>query len=1665
MATRLFPALRPVHPLPDAQVTDEEYAKIVNKRREEYGGFIVGEDGDECVQPPTPSRDAPRRVQISIRAPPSRPAVCQPDPIARFFKPPPSPRYVDIGEEDDWSKPAPGASDDEMDEDGSAKKRKKGAKGEAVDAKKGKPVADKRDRQRLANMFAKNAAAAAAGGVKRKTPDGIAAQEGAQDADSLLEDILAGVGGEAMAPAAPAAFRPAPVARAAPPSNQFRRPAPQQPPSVAATPATTMKSTLATPSAPRQGAAPAVRATPRVTFADEAAAAKGEADDEYFIPPPLSPPSSQRDNDARDDAPIARDDDDDDARAMDADDEPPSPAAAAANARSKSILKSEEKPAAAPAAGVTAAGAAVGTKNPAAPSAGDAYAAVFSSAANADADVSVAEDAAPATIADDSLPLDEDDTLPFFLLDAHEDISAPGTVFLFGRVPVDAKITAGETVSACAVVQNMQRCMFVVPKPEVFEDPEDEISNLEDAAARAARAAAESPEDEALATAAKKAKGALLRCLQGRAADLKAEIREMLLARGIEQFTLKPVKRSYCFEREDIPRGSQYVLKVRYPAANAALPADVRGNNFVCVLGTQTPMLEHLLVKSRVMGPSWIAVGGAVRVPDAQKRSWSTLEVATSNGHKSIRPPRNDGPNREPPTLTVAALNLKTVVNHRQNVNEIASASLVYVRGVRVDQPTPTTTLNSIEHVRHFSVVRRLDGVSMPPGWDQMVQKENAEHPVARRTKSSVLSSQTSERGLLSVLLARLGQLDADVIVGHNIAGFDLDVLLHRLQANKVPHWSKIGRLKRTRFPNLGGGGQNYGGGAGIGALSCVAGRLLADTYLSARDFVKEVSYTLTALAQNQLKMTRHEVPSTDIPGKFGTAANLLSLTKATEHDAWLSMGLLFHLSVLPLTRQLSNIAGNLWTKTLQHTRAGRVEYLLLHEFHARKYLLPDKLSAKERKFGRGGGGDDVDFGEGGDEGGVKAGKKKGGPAYAGGLVLEPKKGLYDKYVLMLDFNSLYPSIIQEYDICFTTVARPKADPSDPSAPPPPTQLPEPPAGGPGGPNAAVLPQVIRKLVQRRREVKNMIKSERNPAVRQQLDIRQLALKLTANSMYGCLGFAASRFYAKPLAELTTLQGREILQSTVDLAQGNLGMDVIYGDTDSIMINTNSNNLQEVMSVGNAVKKEVNKRYKLLEIEIDGVYKSMLLLKKKKYAALKVEGSPDGSGGVVTSMEQKGLDIVRRDWSPLAKQQGNHVLNTILSGRPAEDVVEDIHESLRKCREDLVAGAVTMDQFIITKQLTKRPEDYPDAANQAHVQVALRLRAAGKYEGTQQGETVPYVIAVKSDASAEDIASGKAGASGGKGLADRAYHPDEVNAPGSGLKLDLHYYLTQQVHPVVSRLCQPIEGTDAAHIANCLGLDPSKFHAQVVHNSGGGDDDELLAPASALDDEERFKRCAPLKLRAAAGAFEFAGVDAILRGKVDGHAALAPPAETQGQGPSGDAKENSAPSASAATTPAPNGKMASSTVKPLSGHALANQVRLATRAAISAYYSGPLRSDDELAPAETRNVSLRTAGEGAGANVEPGTLPGDPKLQGIMSKVTTEANLYTQLVHFRRLLSMPEALARMPEKERDAARARMPPATAEALRLATAALDETLERSSYRWINLSELYGAAGVAC
>jgi len=81
--------------------------------------------------------------------------------------------------------------------------------------------------------------------------------------------------------------------------------------------------------------------------------------------------------------------------------------------------------------------------------------------------------------------------------------------------------------------------------------------------------------------------------------------------------------------------------------------------------------------------------------------------------------------------------------------------------------------------------------------------------------------------------------------------------------------------------------------------------------------------------------------------GRYESSDKLMSLVKHAESDAWLALGLCFYLNVLPLTRQLSNLSGSLWSKALQGQRAQRIEMLLLHEFHQQKFMLPDKLSIK----------------------------------------------------------------------------------------------------------------------------------------------------------------------------------------------------------------------------------------------------------------------------------------------------------------------------------------------------------------------------------------------------------------------------------------------------------------------------------------------------------------------------------------------------------------------------------------------------------------------------------------------------------------------------------------------------------------------------------------------
>lgn len=1049
---------------------------------------------------------------------------------------------------------------------------------------------------------------------------------------------------------------------------------------------------------------------------------------------------------------------------------------------------------------------------------------------------------------------DEDggEYVPFFWTDAHEQ---NGVIYLFGRVAIEG----GRFISAACCVQGVQHSLLVLPKRTGNAGPDGKD-------------------------------------VRYGMAEVYKEVQDLLVPSVIPRdagqgFKCKPVRRHYAFELEEVPREETEYLKVVYSAGHG-LPSPERceagGRYFERIFGARTTALELFLLKRQLMGPSWLKIRGPKPAPSSATIAKFEFVV---DDPKLIR--RMEAPPPAPP-MVVMSVAIKTVVNPASQLHEVVAISSMTHVAVNCDGPTETGP----HHIRQVTAVRPL-GSSAGPGHPTAFPHDMAREVEAQSRKTRI-QTQGNERALLSWFFQRLQTEDPDLVVGHNLLGFELEVLLSRATSLKVSVWHKIGRLRRAKFPNPKGLARD------INLFGLTAGRLMADTYLTAREHLRETTYSLGHLATTQLRLPhpRAQIDPLQVPSFFGSAKLIVNLAQHTAFDAQLVQRLCLRLQLVPLTKQLTNISGNLWARTIKGNRAERIEYLLLHEFHNLKYVTPERRAfgardapkesqgkAQKKRAGAAQAAaamehdipEEEDRPGGGHGGGQRASRGRQKPAYAGGLVLEPKKGLYDSYILLLDFNSLYPSIIQEYNLCFTTINWSAfAGPSSTAGGDPLAKTAgdeddvglgadedEAAAGGaqlPPLPDTAldqgILPRVIKTLVDRRSSVKKLLKAEKDAAKKEQLDIRQKALKLTANSMYGCLGFSHSRFFARPIAALVTAMGRETLQRTVDVAQNQLSLDVIYGDTDSIMINTSiasrdefdtgtmgmsdeddsvaarkvrlekdMERIREVKAKGNLVKQAVNKLYKSLELELDGIFKCMLLLKKKKYAALTVSETAEGT--LTYAKELKGLDLVRRDWCVLSKETGRFVIDQILSGENRDAVVATIHSYLEELAKRMRAGEVDVRQYAITKGLNKAPHEYPDAKSQPHLQVALSMMKAGK--PVNVGDHIEYVICEKE---------------GAKAAAERAFLPDDVKHSEGELKVDVEWYLTQQILPPIARLCEPIEGTSVATLAERLGLDKSRF-GQGGNGGNAGNEDEAwgFTPMCRMEDSERFAACEALKVR------------------------------------------------------------------------------------------------------------------------------------------------------------------------------------------------------------------------
>jgi DNA polymerase alpha subunit A len=1106
-------------------------------------------------------------------------------------------------------------------------------------------------------------------------------------------------------------------------------------------------------------------------------------------------------------------------------------------------------------------------------------------------------------------PTDGEPYLDLFWIDLAE---RNGDILLFGKVAVPGQ--ANTFVSATVLVTANLRNLFVLPR----RSPDGSVAAMVDVHA-----------------------------------EMTDLLQKVLPRQAGVSWAGKVVQRQYAFDDSTIPRCQTDYLKVIYSAKYPPPEADVcssGGTHFERILAAASSVRENFIVKRQLMGPCWIRITGDV---DTAPLSWARVECAVDSPKKVVRLTTDIPP---PPPLVCMTLKLKTIVNPTSHKSEVVSVSAVCHKQVLLDCASDET-----RHQTQLSIIRPLSGTTFPRDLDQAIA---ANMPQLRH--------EMNERAMLNRLFAQLGQWDPDVIVGHNAWGFDLPVLLQRSVDLKVANWSKIGRRRnpptQRKFNDQ-------------SLQQAVSGRLICDTYLSAKELLRETTYSLTNLAATQLRTARQEIQPVDIPQWFqsGSSKTIVQLAASTAFDAVLVQRLFFKLQILPLTKQLTCIAGNIWSHTIRSNRAERTEYLLLHEFHRLKYLPPEK---KTRNVG------------------AADNKAK----YSGGLVLEPKKGLYDSFVLLLDFNSLYPSLIQEYNLCFTTidwsgyhqtVAAVEGEEVRKTGNLPP--LPDE-AQPPG-----VLPRVIKSLVDRRRTVKNLLKSEKNPDKREevrlcscvclyvnylidepsiafaplpvlfpeQLDIRQKALKLTANSMYGCLGFSNSRFFAQPIAAMITSMGRETLQRTVDIAQDKVGLDVIYGDTDSIMINTrlkSDSDLPQVKILGERVKKEVNRLYRTLELEIDGIFRCLLLLKKKKYAARTVEELPNGE--IKYGEELKGLDLVRRDWCVQSKDTGRYVTSQILSGQESETVVENIHAHLEELAAKMRDGSLPIEKYVITKGLSKHPNDYSDGKSQPHVQVAKMMLENNRPVNT--GDHIPYVITMP----VEVVENGEAS----KTLtpAERARHPEEIARSAGVLKPDVEWYLSQQILPPVARLCDPIDGTSQQILADKLGLDASRY-SHATRSSADIDDDIYLdfTPASFLPDKERFKDVEKLRLYcfACGQDNEFLGARHVVQDATTGTLALA-------SGLNCTNPDCRSPEFWGQNTPF------ECTAR------LLNAMSIWVRGLTCKYYDGRIRCDEAGCGLETRQVSVA------------GSVCLRSGCNGRMYSVDTEREIHTHLKYLENLFSV-----------------------------------------------------------
>ncbi|KAJ5894683.1 DNA polymerase delta catalytic subunit [Penicillium taxi] len=592
-------------------------------------------------------------------------------------------------------------------------------------------------------------------------------------------------------------------------------------------------------------------------------------------------------------------------------------------------------------------------------------------------------------------------------------------------------------------------------------------------------------------------------------------------------------------------------------------------------------------------------------------------------------------------------------------------------------------------------------------------------------------------------------KVDPDVIIGYNIANFDFPYLLDRakhLKCTNFPYWT---RLKGTKTEAKEANFSSKQMGNRETKATNTNGRIQLDLLqLVQRDHHLR-SYTLNSVSYEFLREQKEDVHHTMITELFnGTPDSRRRLAVYCLKDAYLPQRLMDKLMCLVNYTEMARVTGVPFNFLL--SRGQQVKFIsqLFRKALEQQLVIPNQKSQDEQD-------------------------------YEGATVIEPKRGYYGVPIATLDFASLYPSIIQAHNLCYTTLLNKnsveklglKKDEDYIVTP-----------NGDMFCTAKVrkglLSQILEELLGARKRAKKELAVETDSFKKAVLNGRQLALKISANSVYGLTGATVGKLPCLPIASSTTSYGRQMIEKTkheveerYTIANGySHDAQVIYGDTDSVMVKFGVSDLEEAMKLGQEAADYVSSKFLTpIKLEFEKVYFPYLLINKKRYAGLYWTNPKKHD-----KMDTKGIETVRRDNCLLVQNVIETILNKILIERDLDGAQEYVKSTI----SDLLQNKVDMSKLVITKALSQK--EY--AGKQAHVELAKRMTKRDAGSAPALGDRVAYVMI--------------RGAANSKGY-ERAEDP--IYVLENNIPIDTKYYLDNQLANPLGRIFEPILGEKKAN--------------------------------------------------------------------------------------------------------------------------------------------------------------------------------------------------------------------------------------------------------------------------